>query len=837
MARRSPMEKRTPVRTISSVMRGDQRQTARPAPSRVVTTPGKKPVTVTTKPAVSSVIRPASPAVKTTGVGTTTTTPTAPVAPVTSTTTKPTTPVTSTVTKPAVAPVSSTGTKPSVTPTKPNTSSTAGGITSTILGGAAGVASKALIDKLLGKSTATTPTPPTPPAGGATKPAATPPAVRPPTTTPPAATTPATPSPTTPTNIPSVPLNAEKQADGTYIVRNDDGTADYYDKNGAYVSTTSPVADSAPITGTPIDDVPQVKPKSGGQTSDQPIDTSGLGSADEVYTDASGNMYDSGGNLLYAFNNGKYYSPDGALLYDPSADEASAGDSNVSYEDNTYVDPETGTVWNWDGSNWTTTEAAPVQEESFPVEAPTQVQEEQPVDDTFWDFADGGFVTLMKNGGSVPHFADGDLVTPVDDQYYDFTPRATATPMATMATSNDFYAIDSQDNGDGTYTIYFSDGSEETFDNPDAAQAAIEAAPPKSTPAPAQWPSGYVSNGDGTATAVMDDGSTITMDENGNVVNATDTGGTSTVIRPKTAVPSVSSAARQTAAPAPNTGSLPKDSNQQNILEKLYEQIGGSKGVAAGAAGALLANMIASGQFGGGSTSGATPDDIGKMTQFAPRTTSFGPGMAGGRTGTGSTVVDYANYGQPNTNEYVPDERLLSDLGVSGYLNEPDMTDYVDAEGNAVDEYGAALNTPEEPQMADGGSTTHYTFGRVIDPAQNLGLAGGGMKKGGLSQAHTLHSHDTNPVVQGRIDFRHGSSVNGPGDGQSDDIPAMLADGEYVMDAELVAMLGNGSNKAGAKILDKFREEVRAHKRGTDLKKIPPKAKSPLAYLKEAMNG
>jgi hypothetical protein len=225
------------------------------------------------------------------------------------------------------------------------------------------------------------------------------------------------------------------------------------------------------------------------------------------------------------------------------------------------------------------------------------------------------------------------------------------------------------------------------------------------------------------------------------------------------------------------------------------------------------------------------------MTQLSPRNTSFGPGMTGGRTGTGSTVVDYANYGQPNTNEYVPDERLLSDLGVSGYLNEPDMTDYVDAEGNPVDEYGAALNTPEEPQMADGGSTTHYTFGRVIDPAQNLGLAGGGMKKGGLSQAHTLHSHDTNPVVQGRIDFRHGSSVNGPGDGQSDDIPAMLADGEYVIDAELVAMLGNGSNKAGAKILDKFREEVRAHKRGTDLKKIPPKAKSPLAYLKESMNG
>ena len=57
------------------------------------------------------------------------------------------------------------------------------------------------------------------------------------------------------------------------------------------------------------------------------------------------------------------------------------------------------------------------------------------------------------------------------------------------------------------------------------------------------------------------------------------------------------------------------------------------------------------------------------------------------------------------------------------------------------------------------------------------------------------------------------------------------------MDAELVSMLGNGSNKAGAKVLDKFREQVRAHKRSAPLGKIPPKAKSPLNYIKEAMNG
>lgn len=76
--------------------------------------------------------------------------------------------------------------------------------------------------------------------------------------------------------------------------------------------------------------------------------------------------------------------------------------------------------------------------------------------------------------------------------------------------------------------------------------------------------------------------------------------------------------------------------------------------------------------------------------------------------------------------------------------------------------------------------------------------------------------------------------VQGEGGGQDDLIPAKLADGEYVFDAEIVAALGDGSNKEGAKILDKFREEIRKHKRSGSKKTIPPKAKSPLAYLRSA---
>lgn len=77
-----------------------------------------------------------------------------------------------------------------------------------------------------------------------------------------------------------------------------------------------------------------------------------------------------------------------------------------------------------------------------------------------------------------------------------------------------------------------------------------------------------------------------------------------------------------------------------------------------------------------------------------------------------------------------------------------------------------------------------------------------------------------------------GHYVQGRGDGQSDDIPAMLADGEYVFDADTVAALGNGSNKAGAAVLDQMRENIRKHKRSASVDKIPPKSKSPLEYLK-----
>jgi hypothetical protein len=114
--------------------------------------------------------------------------------------------------------------------------------------------------------------------------------------------------------------------------------------------------------------------------------------------------------------------------------------------------------------------------------------------------------------------------------------------------------------------------------------------------------------------------------------------------------------------------------------------------------------------------------------------------------------------------------------------------------------------------------------------ATPLFAAGGGTRygqyaKGGLNVVH--HSGKT------RVDFRHGDAVTGPGDGQSDDIPAMLADGEFVFPADVVAALGNGSTKAGSDKLYDMMHSIRAHARSSGPKDLPPPAKSPLEYLKK----
>ncbi len=93
----------------------------------------------------------------------------------------------------------------------------------------------------------------------------------------------------------------------------------------------------------------------------------------------------------------------------------------------------------------------------------------------------------------------------------------------------------------------------------------------------------------------------------------------------------------------------------------------------------------------------------------------------------------------------------------------------------------------------------------------------------------------TKMAMGGALNMVRSYNVGGGADGRSDDVNAVLSDGEYVFDAETVALLGNGSSEAGADRLDEMREQIRKQK-GQNLAKgkISPDARSPLSYLKRA---
>jgi hypothetical protein len=166
---------------------------------------------------------------------------------------------------------------------------------------------------------------------------------------------------------------------------------------------------------------------------------------------------------------------------------------------------------------------------------------------------------------------------------------------------------------------------------------------------------------------------------------------------------------------------------------------------------------------------------------------------------------------------------------------------------------------------------------RQLQPHISGGM--GGMARGGLPAKYREAAPDGhNPEF---ITGLTGYYAGGRGTGQSDDIPAMLHDGDYVIDAEAVSALGDGSSKAGnevlmnfmkqvphrmavggnpvpakiadgevvlpesfvtalgggdnkrgARMLDQMRQHLREHKRSAPNSRIPPKAKTPMEYLR-----
>lgn len=123
-------------------------------------------------------------------------------------------------------------------------------------------------------------------------------------------------------------------------------------------------------------------------------------------------------------------------------------------------------------------------------------------------------------------------------------------------------------------------------------------------------------------------------------------------------------------------------------------------------------------------------------------------------------------------------------------------------------EYGAQLDNPMQPPPSEPSGVITEAAGGYIDENMTGGLIG--YAKGGKPERY----------------------VDGPGSGREDLIPAMLSDGEYVIDAETLALLGDGSTKEGARRMDRFRAKIRQHKgRALSRGRISPNAKSPEQYM------
>jgi hypothetical protein len=146
----------------------------------------------------------------------------------------------------------------------------------------------------------------------------------------------------------------------------------------------------------------------------------------------------------------------------------------------------------------------------------------------------------------------------------------------------------------------------------------------------------------------------------------------------------------------------------------------------------------------------------------------------------------------------------ISPTDYAGYGNDLSMT------GNA--------NTGDNPfgQNPNGRNVYNPATGQW-NTAKQLSGSGTGMAAGGLAQGGLGALPEATYAAGGKL-------LRGPGDGMSDSIPAVihgskpqraaLADGEFVIPADVVSHLGNGSTEAGSRKLYNMMDKIRRARTG-----------------------
>jgi hypothetical protein len=224
---------------------------------------------------------------------------------------------------------------------------------------------------------------------------------------------------------------------------------------------------------------------------------------------------------------------------------------------------------------------------------------------------------------------------------------------------------------------------------------------------------------------------------------------------------------------------------------------------------AITAGALTAAQTGGAPNDNLTAKEIADYLRLAGLAAGLiggGGGGGGGGGAAGSQAINPIFSAKLPT----PGEGGAFKVGGLDYRTPPATDAYRYAMGPAMDiRAGTDLSKATSPYAGYGpGTLGEETFKRVT-----------GMSHGGA-------------MGYARGSSRDSFAVEGPGTGRSDDIPAVLSDGEYVIDAETVALLGDGSSKAGAKKLDEMRVKLRKHKgRNLAKGKFSVNAKRPEKYL------
>jgi len=166
--------------------------------------------------------------------------------------------------------------------------------------------------------------------------------------------------------------------------------------------------------------------------------------------------------------------------------------------------------------------------------------------------------------------------------------------------------------------------------------------------------------------------------------------------------------------------------------------------------------------------------------------------------------------------------------------NDPDAGKYRGSEGqlNLGDQFDTGVNLGGQGMRlaAQGGYINSYATGGTIQSGGIRDLYGTpdnqptispGLSGFGLGRLNNLAGEQAMTQAQ-TLGYADGGYLDGKGDGMSDSIPATiegkqparLADGEFVIPADVVSHIGNGSSKAGSKRLYAMLDKVRHARTG-----------------------